>query len=268
MTYVLDALKKKESELLELKALHPARRLSDTGETLHSVMIRGKYRYYVHFPAGKDRTETRKYLNRHATKKILRLAQKEYDQSFLHALQTQLEQIQAWIHEYEPNLLAQTYEQLHPGKKVLLSSYTPSYEEYRAQWESAVFSGNPYPYDEKEFFSERGDRLRSKSEVIIADRLFRSNLAYRCEAPVILPSGKALYPDFTILHPRTRQLCYWEHFGRMDDPTYLNQHFLRKLDEYGEVGIIPGKNLLCTFESSSHPLNIKSVQTLIDEFLS
>lgn len=53
--------------------------------------------------------------------------------------------------------------------------------------------------DTTEFFSEKGERMRSKSEVLIANALYKRGIPYKYECPVLLPSGIMKYPDFTVL---------------------------------------------------------------------
>ena len=72
------------------------------------------------------------------------------------------------------------------------------------------------------------ERVRSKSEVIIADTLARHGVPYRYEYPLKLKSGRdgafrTIHPDFLCLNVRTRAEFYWEHFGLMDDPDYLER---------------------------------------------
>jgi len=62
---------------------------------------------------------------------------------------------------------------------------------------------------------------RYKSEVFIDMALFTNNIPFRYECALEL-GHSTLYPDFTIRHPKTGEICYWEHFGLMDDPSYRN----------------------------------------------
>ena len=77
------------------------------------------------------------------------------------------------------------------------------------------------------------------------------NIPYRYECALELDEF-ITYPDFTIMHPITVKLFYWEHFGLMDDPHYCQKHFL-KLQNYISHGIIPSINLITTYETKSPP---------------
>lgn len=74
---------------------------------------------------------------------------------------------------------------------------------------------------------EKGERVRSKSEVIIADMLNRKGISYRYEYPVYLKNVGQIYPDFTVLDAIRRREIYWEHLGMMDDPDYAEMAILR-----------------------------------------
>ena len=114
------------------------------------------------------------------------------------------------------------------------------------------------------------DYVRSKSEVIIADRLFSAGIPYRYEQRLDLEDEHfntiRYYPDFTILNKRTREIFYWEHLGNLGDSDYCYKN-LTKLEYYSDNSIMVGKNLILTFESQNKPLYIPMVDRLIKEYL-
>ena len=73
----------------------------------------------------------------------------------------------------------------------------------------------------------RGERVRSKSEILIANSLNEMNIQYRYEYPIRI-SNTTFYPDFYILNLRRRKEYIWEHFGRMDDIEYA-RNAIRKI---------------------------------------
>lgn len=52
----------------------------------------------------------------------------------------------------------------------------------------------------------------------------------------------------------------------MDEPNYASG-FVRKVNSYLENGIISGKNLVFTFETSDCPINTQNVLVLIESML-
>ena len=77
--------------------------------------------------------------------------------------------------------------------------------------------------DAPEHLTARNERVRSKSEIMIADALARNMIVFRYEYPIEIEGLGYVRPDFLCLHPVTRQVILWEHYGMMDDPSYADQ---------------------------------------------
>lgn len=75
-----------------------------------------------------------------------------------------------------------------------------------------------------------------------------------------------MYPDFTFLSKQTRREIYWEHEGRMDDPTYVKSA-LKKIEGYENNGIYIGERLRLTFETESSGLSKRSIERNVKRFL-
>ena len=103
--------------------------------------------------------------------------------------------------------------------------------------------------------------LRSKSEVLIDMLLSNHRIPFRYECALSL-NGILLYPDFTIRHPKTGDTYYWEHFGLMDNSSYI-ENFSSKLSLYATNGITPGIRLITTFETKNEPLNPDLIEMYI-----
>ena len=92
-----------------------------------------------------------------------------------------------------------------------------------------------------------------------------NQIPFRYECPLEL-GNTTLYPDFTIMHPKTGELIYWEHFGMMDDPAYCKNVF-SKLNLYVANGIIPNINLITTYETKDFPLDTEQINNMISLYL-
>lgn len=92
--------------------------------------------------------------------------------------------------------------------------------------------------------AESGDWVRSKSEVIIANILYRSNIPFRYEDKLFYNATQWKEPDFTIEY--NGETWYWEHLGLLGDEQY-NSDWAEKKEIYQSLGI---KNLITTRESS------------------
>ena len=86
--------------------------------------------------------------------------------------------------------------------------------------------------------TERGELVRSKSELVIADKLHAAKVDYVYEQPFELSDGRTLYPDFTIEDDASGITYYWEHLGLLGDPGY-RARWERKRNEYLQEGIKP-----------------------------
>lgn len=81
----------------------------------------------------------------------------------------------------------------------------------------------------------RGEMVRSKSEVIIANALAAKGIDYTYERPLTI-DGVTKYPDFTIEDNESGQTVYWEHCGMLHVPSY-RKRWEEKLAWYGANGI-------------------------------
>jgi hypothetical protein len=118
--------------------------------------------------------------------------------------------------------------------------------------------------------TRRGDLVRSKSEVIIADLLYSKNIPYQYELPLTDTSGKVRYPDFTIEDAETGRVIYWEHLGMLADPTY-RARWERKKAWYASLGIRPweegggdGGILITTRDTPDGAIDSAALEALIE----
>lgn len=112
----------------------------------------------------------------------------------------------------------------------------------------------------------RGDYVRSKSEVIIANTYFGKDTQYRYEE-IIRVGNKTFSPDFTILIPRLNKIKYHEHFGMMHDKQYRERAF-QKIEAYIAAGYRPYEDILFTFDDLDGNINTQILDKLIDAFCS
>ncbi|MCW2275298.1 energy-coupling factor transporter ATP-binding protein EcfA2 [Rhodoblastus acidophilus] len=84
----------------------------------------------------------------------------------------------------------------------------------------------------------RGELVRSKSEVIIADMLDGLGVPYSYEQPFTAPDGSVRYPDFTVDDAETGRRLLIEHLGMMDRPDYVSR-WKRKEKWYRDAGVAP-----------------------------
>ena len=132
------------------------------------------------------------------------------------------------------------------------------------EWQNALYKRNPTFPEQLIHKSLSGNTLRSKSEALIDMSLFMNKIPFRYECELQLKDS-ILYPDFTILHPDTMEIFYWEHFGIMDNPDYARNAF-SKLQQYNSCDIIPSINLITTYETKNQPLCSSLVEKIVQHY--
>lgn len=148
-------------------------------------------------------------------------------------------------------------------KKRLIVPIVQSDEEFVKEWKDQEFSQKSSWGTDQGLVTEQGETVRSKSELIIANLLYRLGIPYRYECALYLEGYGTVHPDFTILSVRNRTEIIWEHLGKMDDPDYARDN-VKKIKAYQKNGYIPGKNLIITMETSESVLDIQTIKDLIE----
>lgn len=131
-------------------------------------------------------------------------------------------------------------------------------------WLHEEYTHNPLNPEQLVHDAKSGNKVRSKSEAIIDMVLYINKIPFRYECELNL-KDTVIYPDFTILHPLTNKIYYWEHFGMMDITSYYQKAY-NKLMLYASNNIYPTINLIVTYETSKNPLSISKVQRIVEEY--
>ena len=142
----------------------------------------------------------------------------------------------------------------------MLPYFKPESQEL-TEWMNSPYDTNPKYPEQLIHKTASGRNVRSKSEAIIDAVLYTNRIPFRYECALNL-ADYIIYPDFTIRHPKTGQLYYWEHFGLMDNPAYA-KNACSKLHLYVSHDIIPSVHLIATYETKNNPLDYKYVLNLI-----
>ena len=269
---LLKVLKVKRKELTILSSKIAKSSAFNADGSLVSRMQSGKTRFFHRFSDSKQ-----KYLVPEDKETISLLATKAYGQKLLRAAELEKQQIEKCIGilesktdgKVDPADIDQVYGRM-PG--FIKENTNPSVftdDGFARRWQEEEYNNRWMSRKDHAYETPRGEKVRSKSEWIIASMLYEAGVPYRYEETVALNEDFQvfLYPDFTVLNKRTRKVYYWEHFGRMDDPEYITNSFMPKMNEYYNFEFLPGDKLLMTFESKGHPLDTTEVKRLIDGFL-
>ena len=175
----------------------------------------------------------------------------------LKSIRNEKKAIENYLRSYPSTSPEEVFAKLIPARKALVTPLFVEGEDYAKLWQAQPFEENPYLPEEKLFSTKRGEKVRSKSEAMIADTYFDMGIPYKYDYPVEVGNGKKKYVDFAVLDVRNKRVIYHEHLGRMDDPAYVCKN-MTKLNEYRRIGIFTGKNLILTTEIEGCPLDMGS----------
>ncbi|MBP3339891.1 MAG: hypothetical protein J6L69_10870 [Lachnospiraceae bacterium] len=218
---------------------------------------------YHYIPKDKNK---RIYIRKNQIKKAKKFAQRDYERQFVSKAKKEKKRMELILENLDDAGLQNLHMNLIPERRILIKPVVLSDEEYIKEWINVEYNGKTFLDDDNVIMTERGERVRSKSEKIIADKLYSMGIPYRYEFPLYLKGYGVIYPDFTILDISTRSEKYIEHFGMMDDPKY-SKKVVNKLENYHKNGIFLGKDLFATFEYSKKPLNIFLLENMLKEVL-
>ena len=197
---------------------------------------------------------------------VYELAQKEYDEAVLCAARNQKKKIDKFLKNYQPDEAKDIYTKLTEERQLLTTPIILPDEQYISKWKNRAYVGKEFWGNSSEIYTDNGERVRSKSEKMVADKLKAMNVPYLYEYPLYLNGYGLVYPDFTLLNKRTREEYYLGHFGMMDD-AYYSEGAVKKIESYERNGIFPGEKLLMTFETSKSPINMKLFERMIRRYL-
>ena len=210
---------------------------------------------------------TGEYLSVKNLPEIMQLAQKDYNKEFLKLARKEEKRLEKMLSQIQEKRAEAAYEDLSEERKNLVSPYILSDDLLVKKWLSKKFKPNPKYPELRIYDTRRGEKVRSKSEAIIADMLYEMGIPYHYEYPVKMYNGEIRYPDFTILKVKTREVIYLEHLGKLHEERY-RKDTAERLDIYRATGIYTGKNLMLTYEIEGVPLDIKGIKKMLaDVFL-
>lgn len=259
-------MKHMEAEMSKL--LNYQRRLLDSLKiapegSLFARYYKGKYKQYYH--RTRDRRNG-KYLGSDDEVLIRALAQKRYDSTALIKVETQIDQVKAILENASNEAVSSIIQEIPEWCRPLIVPLELSDEDYIKKWKKDNPGyQNDYPFY-GEYYTSGLERVRSKTEALLAEMFSARKIPYVYEPKLVLPDGTVFIPDFILLNVRTRMTYVEEHFGMMSNPEYAEKA-INKISLYEKNGYYPGINLLLTFETERQPLNILTAENYFCRYL-
>lgn len=164
---------------------------------------------------------------------------------------------------------------LHQGDIGDLRTYTSALESETARRYTNLFWAPTPVLVQGRFYEKglihltgRGELVRSKSELVIAEKLIAADVEYLYEKPFVGRDGRRVAPDFTVTARYTGETYYWEHLGMLGKPTY-RRRWEEKLSWYRTQGITPmeddgaGGQLIITADDERGGLDAQRIAAII-----
>ncbi len=167
-TYILSWLQKRSAYLTQLIASKEAALQTAPEGSLRYTHNNQQICFYRRTS---DRNSNGTYIRKENKSLAAALAQKDYDLKIIKAAQKELDQISKLLRYANSKKSEDIYEPLSLPRRQLITPISPSDEEFLAAWNSVTWQPKPFTDEPKDYYTAKGERVRSKSEILIADTL-------------------------------------------------------------------------------------------------
>lgn len=128
------------------------------------------------------------------------------------------------------------------------------------EWQNATYEKSDYKPEMRKHITSRGLRVRSKSELLIAEKLYEYDIPFHYEQ-VLRIQNVSMVPDFTIRR-NDGKIFFWEHEGLTNVREYIEWQ-KHKGELYASAGIVPWDNLIVTYDSADGLIDIRIIESEI-----
>lgn len=259
MKHIVEELQQKKAYYVQIQRQAVMSLINAPKEgRLRVATNKGTYQYYL---VTEQKDTKGRYIPKKNRNIAMQLAQRDYDIVIIKYTTECISAIDKLLHGLPKIALGDIYCDI-PGKRSIITPYELSDAEYLKQWETVKYTGKGFDEGAPEIYTMKGERVRSKSEKIIADMLFQMKIPYRYEYPIYLRGYGEVFPDFILLNVRKRKEIVLEHFGMMDNANYCVKA-IRKMGLYEKNDYYENDNLICSFETSFNILDTNLLERKI-----
>ena len=177
---VLPLLRGRVEELSAVEAALSKRLSRAPAGVLNVSPHRGGFQYYR---ATAKTGRKGEYIPEEKMSLAAAIAQRDYDAKILAEIQRLRWVLEKCVEKYDVSIAENLYAQLHPARRSLVTPLVYPDEDFVERWSAVKYAGRDFDADGPVLMTARGERVRSKSEIIIADALFRRGIPYRYEYP-------------------------------------------------------------------------------------
>lgn len=263
---IKDILNKRTEELLTYReeAVRRLKMLRYKGEPQYHISVDSKKKQF-YLRTG-DTIGKGKYIPQNKLYIAKQVASFEYLNKSIQLIDKEIKYIDSLEKNMGTFLPEDYYESLSVGRQNLVEPLKLTDKQFVETWLNEPYERSSIPFGTAEFYTDNGERVRSKSEIIIANALAKHKVPYKYECPIYMKELGVIHPDFSALNIKKRKLIYWEHPGKLDDPGYARDNAFR-INVYQKNGVFPGDNLITTWETSTMPLDVKLLEQIIRHYL-
>ncbi len=231
---------------------------------IHVSKTSNRVQYYLRNDSSE---KSGKYIHKSEISMIKEYLQKAYDEKILKLVTSETQRLKRLFSKSENIIdeIRKAYSSLPVEAKGLIVPIDISDEDYAENWLSTPYERKPISDYLPFYETKRKERVRSKSELNIANALADKGIPYKYECPLRLSSGATIYPDFTVLDVKRRKIYYWEHRGMMDDKEYA-KNAVERVKILMKEEIFIGVNLIITEETFTNPLGTDEIDTVMKIF--
>ncbi len=257
--YYVDRRNKLEAEISELR--FEIGNMPQGNLTIYTRHIKGKAYHSYYKEILIDGEWTRIYIPKDKLSDAKILAQKTYKTRLLRDKENELKCINYFLKHRIDDRFSELLYFPSPYSTLLSDNDCDP-----VLWEQESYNKSMEHPEHLIIKAPKGEFVRSKSEAMIAQSLFSKQIPYRYEN-IHEICGYPIATDFTIMHPKTREIILWEHFGLAEKRDY-QRTIEFKLDKYLQAGYLPGHNLILTFEDTPRPLSFIEVEEIVKKHFS
>lgn len=200
------------------------------------------------------------YIPKKESEYAKQLARRRYLVTLQQDYQNELAALQSYLRDHKEGKASDMLKE-SSVYHMLLSPFPQSPSPDFSDWADSPYEKNTNYPEGLKFETNFGLYVRSKSESMIAMMLHTYHIPFRYECALEL-GGITIYPDFTIRHPGTGKIHYWEHLGMVDTKDYARRTS-SKLSLYIENGFTISNDLIITSETKTEPLMPMSIEKTI-----
>ena len=102
-----------------------------------------------------------------------KLAQKTYNLSVIKKAESRLKQIKKITRDYSDDEIEELFTSLHADRQALVTPVEATWKQLLNEWYTEEYQGKGFQEGTVVILSEKGERVRSKSEKILADYFYR-----------------------------------------------------------------------------------------------